>query len=64
MKSTEKDFKKPYEKVGVKKGKNVEPVKEEPLDPVAEKLRQQRYDILNGIAPFRYASCLVFGDKE
>ncbi|KAJ7970180.1 Eukaryotic translation initiation factor 3 subunit J [Quillaja saponaria] len=30
------------EKASEKKGKNVEPVKEEPLDPVAEKLHQQR----------------------
>ena len=34
--------KKPTVEAAEKKGKTVEVVKEEPLDPVAEKLRQQR----------------------
>ena len=34
--------KKPAVEAAEKKGKTVEVVKEEPLDPVAEKLRQQR----------------------
>ena len=37
----EKAPKKPAEKAAEKKGKTIE-TKEEPLDPVAEKLRQQR----------------------
>ncbi|MED6183278.1 hypothetical protein PIB30_036463 [Stylosanthes scabra] len=41
-KTTEKAPKKSSEKAAEKKGKNVNPVNEEPLDPVAEKLRQQR----------------------
>ncbi|XP_061348015.1 uncharacterized protein LOC133293451 [Gastrolobium bilobum] len=40
--TTEKAPKKSSEKATEKKGKKTEPVKEEPLDPVAEKLRQQR----------------------
>lgn len=45
VKTTEKAPKKPSEKATEKKGKKVEPEieKEEPLDPLAEKLRQQRY---------------------
>ena len=43
VKSTEKASKKSSEKDTERKGKNVEALKEEPLDPVAEKLRQQRY---------------------
>ncbi|KAF7813442.1 eukaryotic translation initiation factor 3 subunit J-like [Senna tora] len=42
VKSTEKASKKSSEKASEKKGKEVEQEKEEPLDPVAEKLRQQR----------------------
>ncbi|KAF1882830.1 hypothetical protein Lal_00003011 [Lupinus albus] len=42
VKTTEKAPKKSSVKGTEKKGKQVEPVKEEPLDPVAEKLRQQR----------------------
>lgn len=38
----EKAPKKPLSKATEKKGKTVEIAKEEPLDPVAEKLRQQR----------------------
>lgn len=38
----EKAPKKPTVKATEKKGKTVVAVKEEPLDPVAEKLRQQR----------------------
>lgn len=38
----EKPSKKTSAKANDKKGKGVEIVKEEPLDPVAEKLRQQR----------------------
>lgn len=38
----EKPSKKTAAKANDKKGKSVEIVKEEPLDPVAEKLRQQR----------------------
>lgn len=42
VKTTEKASKKSSDKATDKKGKAVEPIKEEPLDPVAEKLRQQR----------------------
>ena len=38
----EKAPKKPASKATEKKGKTIEVTKEEPLDPVAEKLRQQR----------------------
>ena len=43
VKTTEKAPKKPSEKATKSMGKKVEPEKEEPLDPLAEKLRQQRY---------------------
>uniref|UniRef100_A0A2P2KVI7 Eukaryotic translation initiation factor 3 subunit J n=1 Tax=Rhizophora mucronata TaxID=61149 RepID=A0A2P2KVI7_RHIMU len=43
-KPPEKVTKKPVTKSTEKKGKTVEAAKEEPLDPVAEKLRHQRYN--------------------
>jgi translation initiation factor 3 subunit J len=43
----EKAPKKSAAKSTEKKGKTVQVVKEEKLDPLAEKLRQQRYSILN-----------------
>ncbi|QCD92429.1 eukaryotic translation initiation factor 3 subunit J-like [Vigna unguiculata] len=42
VKPTEKASKKSSDKAADKKGKTIEPIKEEPLDAVAEKLRQQR----------------------
>ena len=45
-KPVEKAPKKPSEKATEKKGTKVETENEEPLDPVAEKLRQQRYIVL------------------
>ncbi|XP_061364126.1 uncharacterized protein LOC133307601 isoform X2 [Gastrolobium bilobum] len=42
VKPTEKAPKKYSERATEKRGKTIEPAKEEPLDPVAEKLRQQR----------------------
>ena len=49
MKTTVKAPKKSSDKDNDKKGKTVEPIKEEPLDPVAEKLRQQRYIVFHPI---------------
>ena len=43
----EKASKKSAAKSTEKKGKTVQVVKEEKLDPLAEKLRQQRYSICN-----------------
>lgn len=42
----EKAPKKPATKATEKKGKHGEVQKEEPLDPVAEKLRQQRWELM------------------
>ncbi|KAH1152339.1 hypothetical protein AAZX31_16G192000 [Glycine max] len=61
VKTTEKAPKKSSDKATEKKGKTVEPIKEEPLDPVAEKLRQQR---LIEEADYKATKELFSGGKE
>lgn len=55
----EKAPKKTAVKPGEKKGKDVEVVKEVPLDPIAEKLRQQRWTTVFCIAAFYIFFTLV-----